>query len=137
MIRYTIPLKGLKVSTNKIYGGIHWTERKSIKDSIHGYAVAFCRPVKIVQSYPVEISYKFTFATRSLDTLNTAFMAKCFEDSFRSIGILKDDSPKYVTKTILEVVELNRKGGPKTSNSSGPKADAQNEDSLEIIINSI
>ncbi len=138
MITYHIPLTGLKVSTNKIYAGIHWTKRKESADAIHSVATGFCRPVQKVQSYPVEIRYKFVFVTRPLDTLNCAYMAKCIEDAFRAIGILEDDSPSYVARTIIEVHEQS-KGKSKKRLKSSSKEDAEKEveDRVEIIINSI
>lgn len=134
MIHYRIPLTGVKVSTNKIYAGTHWSKRKSIKDSILGYAVAFCRPVQCIESYPVEISYRFLFGTRPLDTLNTAYMAKMFEDAFRSLGILKDDDPKCVARSILEVVVERAPKGAKSDAASRAKSNAQDKDWLEITI---
>lgn len=139
MIQYKIPITGVKVSTNKIYAGTHWSKRKQIKDNVLDYAAAFCRPLKAVDTYPVEIHYQFLFLSRPLDTLNTAYLAKCFEDSLVSLGVIKDDSPKYVKKTILEVPLPVTKKGQKTFGSSiaeiGPGT--KKEDWLIITINKI
>lgn len=135
MIQYRIPLQGIKVSTNKIYAGIHWSERKRIKDSILGYAAAFCRPIQAVKSYPVEIEYRFFFESRALDTLNTAYMAKMFEDAFRSLGILEEDSPKYVTRSILEVVAQPAKKRPKNDANKSAPTNAKDQDWVEVTIN--
>lgn len=137
MIRYLIPLKGLKQSTNKIYAGIHWAKRKSTKDSVLSYANAFCRPIVKIESYPVQISYRFFFVTRALDTLNTAYLAKMFEDALRTIGILEDDSPQFVARTILEVTAVSPKKAAPPKGSVGEKAIKENEDQLEIVIESI
>lgn len=64
-------------------------------------------------------------------------MAKCFEDAFRSIGILKDDSPEYVTRTIIECFKTNKRKGAKKVSFSGTKIDEEAEDYVEIIINLI
>jgi hypothetical protein len=53
-------------------------------------------------------------------------MAKMFEDTFRSFGILKDDSPKYVAKTNIEVVIV--------SHPKGAKIDKKNMDWVDIVI---
>lgn len=137
MIRYRIPLRGLKVSTNEIYAGIHWAKRKQIKDSILSVANGFCRPIQKIGSYPVELRYKFTFGTRGLDTLNTAYMAKMFEDALRTLGILEDDDPSHVARTILDVIAIKRPKGKKALIASGRQANAQDDDWLEIEINSI
>ena len=107
-ILYTIPLKGLKFSTNKIYAGVHWAKRKEIKDNIESHARVFCRPVEKFGQYPIQICYKFFFVSRPLDTLNTSAMAKMFEDALCAFEIIKDDSYQYVAKTILEVVKIEK-----------------------------
>lgn len=134
-VTYRIPLKGIKFSTNKIYAGIHWAQRKSIKDSITGYAGVFCRPIAAIASYPVSIRYQFVFGSQPLDTLNTAAMAKMFEDAFRALGILEDDDPAHVAQSILEVTRINRSKAAKVHGASRAKGHAQDEDYLEITIN--
>lgn len=136
-IHYRIPLRGLKVSTNKIYAGEHWTKRKQLKDSLISVAGYFCRPVQRIESYPVEISYRFIFGTRALDTLNCAYMAKMFEDALRSFEILKDDDPKCVARSIIEVVALPPEKRPKTPGTQSKASDAEDKDWLELTITSI
>lgn len=134
IIHYKIPLRGLKFSTNKIYAGIHWSKRKEIKDGILSVTAGFCRPILKVKSYPVRIVYRFVFRSRSLDTLNTAAMAKMFEDAFRTLGILQDDSPKFVNKSELEVIEVSRKKGEKQMDGKGSSISKEDEDYVEIDI---
>lgn len=134
MIRYLIPIGALKVSTNKIYAGIHWAQRKAAKDGILGYAKIFCRPAKPIQSYPVEIRYRFLFSSRTLDTLNCAFMAKMFEDALRHLGILKEDDPAHVAKSVLEVAKLGEEEGKALAAASGQQMVPKREDYLEITI---
>jgi hypothetical protein len=135
-IEYHIPLTGIKVSTNKIYAGTHWSKRKSAKDGIASFAAVFCRPVQKIKSYPVEIHYKFFFASRPLDTLNTAVMAKCFEDALRSLGILEDDDPKHVAKTSLEVIAISRQKESAQADAHRHENYAPNEDHLILTIKS-
>ena len=134
IIHYKIPLRGLKFSTNQFYAGIHWTKRKEIKASILSITGGFCQPILKVKSYPVQISYRFFFASRSLDTLNTAVMAKMFEDSFCALGILQDDSPKFVDKSILEVIEIPRKRSKKQNDGKRSNINKENEDYVKITI---
>jgi hypothetical protein len=61
-------------------------------------------------------------------------MAKMFEDAFRSLGILKEDTPEYVAETILEVVVLPRQKISKAARGQGEKADAKDKDWVEVII---
>lgn len=137
MISYRIPITGIKASTNKIYAGIHWAKRKELKDSVLSYAVGFCRPVQKAGPYPVEIRYRFVFISRALDTLNCSFVAKMFEDAFRAIGILEDDDPQHVARTILEVVVAPKKKSKKGPHDMGPEKVEKDEDWLEIYIESI
>lgn len=135
MITYRIPISGLKKSTNKIYAGEHWSKRKEFKDSVFSYARYFCRPIKEFGPYPVEISYKFFFTSRALDTLNCAYMAKCFEDALHTLGVLEDDDPKHVAKSCLEVIKIDKKKTALAVAHMGPAQNAKNEDWLEITIN--
>lgn len=61
-------------------------------------------------------------------------MAKMFEDAFRSIGILEDDAPKYVARTILEVVINSSKKGKKNTAPQGSQINEEAEDYLEVTI---
>ena len=135
MITYRIPISGLKKSTNKIYAGEHWTKRKEFKDSVLGYGQAFFRPIQKVESYPVEIQYKFFFTSRPLDTTNATYLVKCFEDALRTFGIIKDDDPKHVARTVIEVVKIDKKKAAPAITGMGPAQNAKNEDWLEITIN--
>lgn len=136
MIAFKIPITHLKQSTNKFYAGQHWTKRKEFKDSISNTAALFCCKFEPITSFPVSIRYRFLFETRALDTLNTAIIAKCFEDAFRALKILPDDTPQFVRETILEVIKLpaKKQGGAQASKA---RAKAQQEDWLEVEISSI
>ena len=61
-------------------------------------------------------------------------MAKCFEDTLRSLQILPDDSPKYVALSIIEVIEKPRP--PRQINKEKDKIFPKGlkEDWLEITI---
>ena len=137
MISYLIPLTGIKVSTNRIYAGIHWTKRKKIKDSILDIAAVFFRPIQRILAYPVEIRYRFIFSSRALDTTNTTFLVKMFEDALRALEIIKDDSPQYVARTVIEVVVVPRTKNKKAPHDMGQKKVEKNEDWLEITIKTI
>ncbi len=134
-IHYRLPLTGLKVSTNKIYAGVHWGQRQSIKDSFFSYAAALCRPIQKVESYPVRIHYRFFFGSKALDTLNTAYMAKMLEDAFRALGILEEDDAAHVAESVLTVTQLPRPQRPKKGASARPQGNAQDQDWVEITIN--
>lgn len=64
-------------------------------------------------------------------------MAKCFEDSLRSLGVLEDDDPKHVARTVLEVVMVPKEKNKKKSGDMGKKEIKKDEDWVEITIRSI
>ena len=90
-----IILKNLpKISLNKWYSGMHWANRKKIKDNY----------IKIIKSQFNEVlsknntyntEYHFTFKSRALDASNCVAMVKMIEDI-----IFENDSYKIV-KSIL------------------------------------
>lgn len=134
MITYRIPLRGVKVSTNKIYAGTHWISRKAIKDRIYDCAESFCQPVKKIRSYPVKIEYRFFFATKAFDSSNCSYMVKMFEDALCTLGIIKDDAPQFVASTFISVAILPTQKGSQELDEQGEKVDAKDRDYLEIII---
>lgn len=134
-ISYRIPITGLKQSTNKIYAGQHWAKRKDFADDVLNLAAGVCRPVKVIDAYPVEIRYRFLFSSRALDTTNCTYMVKVLEDALRAIGILEDDDPSYVARTIIESVQLPKQKKPKGAAAQGSQGDQQKEDWVEITIN--
>jgi len=96
MISITIPIPE-KVSTNKIYAGTHWAQRKKIADLYHMSLIEH-KGHKVTE-YPVEITYIFRFKTKPLDSTNCMFMAKCLEDGLIKNGIIEDDSYQHVSFT--------------------------------------
>lgn len=90
-----------KCSTNRIYSGIHWGKRKAFKDRYFQYTSSLWKNIEPIQDYPVVISYRMYFKGRMLDSLNTVYMAKVLEDCVVKLGIIKDDSPKYVAESRL------------------------------------
>lgn len=125
----------LKESTNNIYAGQHWAKRKEYKDSVSGHAEKFCRLPEPIGRWPVSIRYRFIFETRPLDTLNCAYMAKCFEDAFRALAILPDDTPAYVAESIVEVIKSHPSKTFKGDKAAPKARDKAKEDTLEVYIN--
>ena len=88
-----------RVATNLIYSGIHYISRNKLKDSYHR------APIKLNKidssKYPVTLLFNFVFKNRPLDSSNTSFMAKMFEDSMVEKGILSNDTIKYIYEVRL------------------------------------
>jgi hypothetical protein len=90
---------------NKIYAGIHYKTRLLHKANVLDSVESYCHPRKTIKKYPVTIHYSWHFASKPLDTLNTAYVAKMIEDCLREIDVIKDDDIRYVRKSDLEVSE--------------------------------
>ena len=100
MVHIKIPLPE-KVSTNKIYSGMHWTKRSKLKDLYHNSLLPF-RKMKH-EDYPAAISYIFTFKSKPLDTTNCTFMCKMLEDGLIANGIIKNDDYLCINETSIIV----------------------------------
>lgn len=97
-IKFAMPKK---ISTNKIYSGVHWAVRKAQADLYHEYINTYAKEyeLKPVTEYPIDIEYIFTFKGKPLDTTNATYMAKLCEDGLVKSGIIEDDDPEHVQYT--------------------------------------
>lgn len=102
---FFIPFMG--PSTNKIYKGCHWAERR--KHAQDGHKACYT-----VQSHAFKQAVTITFrpvvgkGDTVRDTSNYSYTAKMIEDGLVRIGLLKDDSTKWVKRIILEEPIINR-----------------------------
>lgn len=83
-----------KLSTNKIYEGVHWAIRKKHKDLFLWAFVGVASKIKPVDSCDIE--FEFGFKSKPLDCDNCSYMTKLLIDCLRHYGKLKDDTPEYV-----------------------------------------
>jgi hypothetical protein len=90
-----------KASTNQIYAGSHWSHRKLVKDTYYYEVLANKKHFIKPQELPVTLHFYFTFKSRALDASNCGYMAKAIEDAMKKIGVIPDDSPKYVRGVCL------------------------------------
>lgn len=96
-MKYKIPV--LKISTNKIYSGMHWAKRNKIKNDY--LLLVMSANIKEKYVYLNKLVFNFYLTGRVLDTTNLSFMAKMIEDSFIKLGVLKNDSPAYYNRVEL------------------------------------
>ena len=90
MIREII-LKDLpKLSLNKIYAGIHWTQRTKDKNTYKMIVKSQFKEV-LSKEFSYRVSYEFNFKRNALDTSNTVYMLKMIEDI-----IFEDDTYKII-----------------------------------------
>lgn len=91
----------IKVSSNEIYAGKHWTARKKLKDS---YLWLTAGPFKKLQPVKekVDLDFKFYWGSRALDSSNCSYLCKVLEDCLVYYKILQDDTIKFVGKVSME-----------------------------------
>lgn len=108
-----------KVSTNRIYSGVHYrTRMKHKKQYIQVVKNAIKKQkLKPVTEYPVILRFTFSYQKNQLDASNGSYMAKIIEDLLVKNGILEDDRAKFVSgvelhslkgkenKILLEVIK--------------------------------
>lgn len=74
-----ITLKNLpKVSLNKWYSGVHWTERQKLKNNYGLLLNKYKKKFKKIHRYDVD--YRFYFKRSPLDASNCVAMVKLIED---------------------------------------------------------
>jgi hypothetical protein len=95
-----------KISTNKIYAGIHWATRKRIADEWHTalypHKIELCEAKK-GNRYPLYVQYNFYLKGKLLDVTNCSFMVKLLEDAMIAHGIIDGDSPEYIGEISITV----------------------------------
>lgn len=90
----------IKVSTNVIYSGIHWTKRAKHKDMFLNAMLPIVSQIKPIIG-KCRIEYDYEFQRNALDSSNCSYMSKIIEDCLRHYKKLTDDTVEYVTSTKL------------------------------------
>jgi hypothetical protein len=97
----------IKVSSNQIYAGQHWTKRKKLKDDYLWLTTPFKSLPKI--SEKVDLDFKFFFGSKPLDSSNCGFLVKILEDCLVHYGVLQGDTIKFVGKVSMESFKSRQK----------------------------
>jgi len=105
-LQYNIP-KELKKSTNSIYSWIHWTKRKKIADYYHNIVYQDCQDIWRLDK-KINLTFKFYWKSRVLDSSNCSFMWKCLEDWLVKGWIVEDDNNQFIWTVSYESVELTK-----------------------------
>ena len=103
----------LKISTNKIYSGVHYRTRIKHKKMYQWEVLRVCKKEKIkpINNYPVILKFTFYFDKNLLDSSNCSYMAKLIEDALVHEGVFINDTPQYISR-----VSTQSKRGPKGQN---------------------
>ena len=92
-----------KISTNKIYEGVHWKVRADHKSD---FKQAYVSKLKVLGTFDVVVLiFDFTFRISPLDASNCSYMVKMFEDCMVEAGVLPNDSPKYVKRVSMSSIK--------------------------------
>lgn len=83
-----------KISTNKIYAGVHWATRAKDKDLFLWHFIGQASKIPVLES--CDLTFDFEFKSRPLDCDNCSYMAKLLIDCLRHYGKIKDDTPNIV-----------------------------------------
>ena len=86
-----------KISTNKIYAGVHWRQRKQQKDQ---YLILTKNEKKKLDKIAkkIELEFIFYFKSRALASSKCSYMGKLLEDCLVAHGVLQDETLKHVGK---------------------------------------
>jgi len=98
----------IKVSTNKIYAGVHWTTRSEHKELFYYELLKQKRSLSKAQNHPLELTFIFRFKSRPLDSSNCSYMAKMIEDSLVRLGVIENDTIKFI-KSVKYISEQDKR----------------------------
>lgn len=82
-----------KLSTNSIYAGIHWSERKKHKD-LFLWSMIGMKKLNYVNK--CELEFDFEFKGKPLDASNCSYLVKLCEDCLVHYKIIPDDNYNIV-----------------------------------------
>lgn len=103
LIRVPLPKK---ISLNQHQGRAHWTKRQEEKDmflwAVKGSNWREQKPIPKDAQVHVHVAYYLK--GKLLDWDNCTAMTKHIQDALVKLGILHDDSPKYIPKGTQEVL---------------------------------
>ena len=97
----------IKISTNKIYSGLHWKKRHDLKNSYKTLTNVILNKIEPIEG-KVDLHFNFYFKGKPLDSSNCSLMAKILEDCLVEKGILKDDKVECVGKFTVESCKGDR-----------------------------
>ena len=99
----------IKVSTNSIYSGKKWKVRAQEKEMFLNEFWIHKGKIKDITEYPVDLEFEFYLTGRGFDSSNCSYRGKMLEDCLVAIGVLVDDTTKYVKSVKYESIKNNGK----------------------------
>ena len=90
-------------SLNRVYAGVHWSQRDEWANDGHFAVIAAVRKAKIKPiDHPVHLTFTPMIKGRRYDPSNYALSAKIIEDGLVREGIIKGDSLKYIWRFSID-----------------------------------
>ena len=96
----------LKISTNSIYSGVHWTKRAKHKDLYLWSFLTVASKIKPV--YSCFLEFEFGFKSKPLDCDNCSYMVKLIIDCLRHYGKIKNDTPEFIKSIKISSKKSNK-----------------------------
>lgn len=97
----------IKVSSNKIYAGMHWRNRAKMKENYKLLLYNDLIKIKPIK-HKVNLDFKFYWKGKALDSSNCSYMAKMIEDCLVEKNILSNDSIKEVGEISMESLKAGK-----------------------------
>lgn len=108
--KYEFELLG-RFSNNKLYGGLHWSTRAKVAREWHEFYFYLAKEqgAKLIEHYPVSVTYEFHFRNQPMDSSNCVGMVKLIEDALKGV-LWTDDDPRHINKLTIVVAPELQKG---------------------------
>lgn len=108
MIELFVPY--IAPSTNSIYAGIHYRTRMNHKKAaLKATMIALAGVSPIKDKVDISFTPRLGKGDHGRDTSNYSYTAKLIEDSMVELGLLVDDTRKFVGDVTLKELTIDRK----------------------------
>ena len=108
MIEIFVPY--IAPSTNSIYAGIHYrTRMKHKKEALKATMIALAGVSPVKTKVDMSFTPRLGKGDRERDTTNYSYTAKLIEDSLVELGLLGDDTRKFVGDVTLKELTIDRR----------------------------
>ena len=108
MIEIFVPY--IAPSTNSIYAGIHYRTRMNHKkEALKATMIALTGVSPVKTKVDMSFTPRLGKGDRERDTTNYSYTAKLIEDSLVELGLLGDDTRKFVGDVTLKELTIDRR----------------------------
>lgn len=97
----------IKVSTNQIYAGVHWSKRNTLKQDYLWITANPFKKLKPVNN-KVDVDFTFYWTGKVLDSDNNGYVSKVLKDCLVHYKILKNDTIEFVGRVSMESMKADK-----------------------------